>query len=30
VAVPGNPVEDIGVLGHVEFVMKGGPVFKRP
>jgi imidazolonepropionase-like amidohydrolase len=30
VAVPGNPVEDIGVLGHVEFVMKGGAVFKRP
>src|SRR6202142_1761750 len=30
VAVPGNPLEDIGVLGHVEFVMKGGVVFKRP
>lgn len=30
VAVPGNPLEDIAVLGHVEFVMKGGVVFKRP
>jgi imidazolonepropionase-like amidohydrolase len=30
VAVPGNPLEDIGVLGHVEFVMKGGAVYKRP
>jgi imidazolonepropionase-like amidohydrolase len=30
VAVPGNPLEDIGVLGHVEFVMKGGVVHKRP
>ncbi len=30
VAVPGNPLEDIGVLGHVEFVMKGGVVYKRP
>jgi imidazolonepropionase-like amidohydrolase len=30
VAVPGNPLDDIGVLGHVEFVMKGGVVYKRP
>jgi imidazolonepropionase-like amidohydrolase len=30
VAVPGYPLEDIGVLGHVEFVMKGGVVYKRP
>jgi imidazolonepropionase-like amidohydrolase len=30
VAVPGNPLEDIGVLGHVEFVMKGGVVYKKP
>jgi imidazolonepropionase-like amidohydrolase len=30
VAVPGNPLEDIGVVGHVEFVMKGGVVYKRP
>jgi imidazolonepropionase-like amidohydrolase len=29
VAVPGNPLEDIGVLGHVEFVMKGGVVYRR-
>jgi imidazolonepropionase-like amidohydrolase len=30
VVVPGNPLEDVGVLGHVEFVMKGGVVYKRP
>ena len=30
VAVPGNPLDDIGVLGRVEFVMKGGVVHKRP
>ena len=30
VAVQGNPLEDIGVLGRVEFVMKGGVVEKRP
>jgi imidazolonepropionase-like amidohydrolase len=30
VAVPGTPLEDIGVLGRVEFVMKGGVVYKRP
>ncbi len=30
VAVPGSPVEDIGGLGHVEFVMKGGVVYKKP
>jgi imidazolonepropionase-like amidohydrolase len=30
VAVAGNPLEDIGALQHVEFVMKGGVVFKRP
>jgi len=30
VAVPGNPLEDIGALQHVEFVMKGGVVYKRP
>ena len=28
IAVPGNPLEDIGVLEHVEFVMKGGEVVK--
>jgi imidazolonepropionase-like amidohydrolase len=30
IAVPGNPVEDISVLGKVGFVMKGGVVYKRP
>ena len=30
IAVPGNPLDDISVLKHVEFVMKGGVVFKRP
>jgi imidazolonepropionase-like amidohydrolase len=30
VAVPGNPLNDITVLQHVEFVMKGGIVYKRP
>jgi imidazolonepropionase-like amidohydrolase len=29
VAVPGNPLDDIAVLQHVEFVMKGGVVYKR-
>jgi imidazolonepropionase-like amidohydrolase len=30
VAVPGNPLNDITVLQHVEFVMKGGTVYKKP
>jgi imidazolonepropionase-like amidohydrolase len=30
VAVPGNPLNDITALQHVEFVMKGGTVYKRP
>jgi imidazolonepropionase-like amidohydrolase len=30
IAVPGNPLDDIGALQHVEFVMKGGVVYKRP
>jgi imidazolonepropionase-like amidohydrolase len=30
VAVPGNPLEDIGTLQQVAFVMKGGVVYKRP
>jgi imidazolonepropionase-like amidohydrolase len=30
VAVPGNPLSDISVMSHVEFVMKGGRVYKRP
>ncbi len=29
VAVPGNPLQDIGVLQQVKFVMKGGAVFRR-
>jgi imidazolonepropionase-like amidohydrolase len=29
VAVPGNPIEDISVTGHVSFVMKGGVIYKR-
>jgi len=30
IAVPGNPLDDIGVLKNVEFVMKGGTVYKKP
>jgi len=30
IAVPGNPLEDIGVLTHVTFVMKGGMVYRQP
>jgi len=30
IAVPGNPLEDISTLQHVDFVMKGGVVHKRP
>ena len=30
VAVPGNPLNDIGALTRVEFVMKGGRVYKTP
>ena len=30
VAVPGNPLNDITSLQHVEFVMKGGTVYKKP
>jgi imidazolonepropionase-like amidohydrolase len=29
IAVSGNPLEDINTLQHVEFVMKGGAVYKR-
>jgi imidazolonepropionase-like amidohydrolase len=29
VAVPGNPLTDIGVLQKVGFVMKGGVVYKK-
>lgn len=30
VAVSGNPFEDVSVLEHIEFVMKGGVVYKQP
>ena len=29
IAVPGNPLQDIGVLQQVKFVMKGGAVYRR-
>jgi imidazolonepropionase-like amidohydrolase len=29
VAVPGNPLEDITVVEHVTFVMKGGAVVRQ-
>jgi imidazolonepropionase-like amidohydrolase len=29
IAVPGDPLADIGVLGKVAFVMKGGVVYRR-
>ena len=29
IAVPGNPLEDIGVTQHVSFVMKGGVIYRR-
>jgi imidazolonepropionase-like amidohydrolase len=29
VAVPGDPLEDVSVLGKVSFVMKGGVIYKR-
>jgi imidazolonepropionase-like amidohydrolase len=29
IAVPGNPLQDIGVLERVRFVMKGGVVYRR-
>ncbi len=28
IAVEGNPLDDIGVLGHVRFVMKAGQIYK--
>ena len=28
IAVPGNPLDDISTLQHVEFVMKGGVIYK--
>ena len=30
VAVPGDPLRDVTVLEHVNFVMKGGVVYKNP
>ena len=30
IAVPGNPLLDVRVLGRVAFVMKGGVIAKRP
>jgi imidazolonepropionase-like amidohydrolase len=30
IAVPGDPLADVGVLRRVDFVMKGGAVAKRP
>ncbi len=30
VAVPGDPLKDVTVLEHVNFVMKGGVVYKNP
>lgn len=29
IAVPGDPLQDIGVLNKVAFVMKGGVVYRR-
>jgi imidazolonepropionase-like amidohydrolase len=29
IAVPGDPLQDIGVLGNVSFVMKGGVIYKK-
>jgi imidazolonepropionase-like amidohydrolase len=30
VAVPGSPLEDISVMKHVAFVMKGGAIVRMP
>ena len=30
VAVPGNPLEDVGMLQKIDFVMKGGQVYRKP
>jgi imidazolonepropionase-like amidohydrolase len=29
VAVPGNPIDDINLMGKVDFVMKGGQIYKQ-
>jgi imidazolonepropionase-like amidohydrolase len=28
IAVPGNPVDDVMVMGKVNFVMKGGTIYR--
>jgi imidazolonepropionase-like amidohydrolase len=30
VAVPGNPLADVLVMEKVDFVMKGGAVYRKP
>jgi imidazolonepropionase-like amidohydrolase len=30
VAVPGNPLADISVMERVDFVLKGGVVWRKP
>jgi imidazolonepropionase-like amidohydrolase len=30
VAAPGNPLGDVRTLEHIDFVMKGGEIFKQP
>ena len=30
VAVPGDPLADVGLLEKVDFVMKGGVVYRQP
>ncbi len=30
VAVPGDPLSDLSVMEKVDFVMKGGAVYRRP
>ncbi|HMF10317.1 MAG TPA: amidohydrolase family protein, partial [Thermoanaerobaculia bacterium] len=30
VALPGNPLQEIGVVSRVDFVMKAGRILRRP
>jgi imidazolonepropionase-like amidohydrolase len=30
VAAPGDPLADVSLMEKVEFVMKGGVIYKRP